>query len=141
MKTAQQMAGVVALSCMSITTPVCAALSAAELESERLAAIARSHYNCNAHLTTADEMQYCSAKELDKATAQMEKVYGKVQKHVNAKKELDEAQQAWIKYRDLQCGKFVALDTNISPAYITVAQMCSTALTEQRIDYLKYLLE
>lgn len=141
MKTTKQIAVCLFLSGMCNTTPVFAALTAEEQAFEKQAAIARSHYNCAEELNTADEMQYCSGKALDQTTARMKKIYGKVRQHVHAKKELDEAQQAWIKYRDLQCGKFVALDSNISPAYMTTAQICAKALTDQRIDYLKYLLE
>lgn len=86
-------------------------------------------------------MQYCSAKTQGYFELELKKVYAKVRKHTQAKSELDNAQKAWIKYRDLQCSNYWATETRHSPAYTLYASGCETILTEQRVQYLKSLLD
>ena len=125
---------------LCISTPLFAKTSSAGQESDKQADIARSHYNCEGELSTADEIQYCASQSTKKMNAQLNKVYSKVYRQTAAKAELEKAQKAWIKYRDLQCYTYVNADTHMSPASMSINEMCASQLTEQRIEALKALL-
>lgn len=72
--------------------------------------------------------------------AELNNVYKKLYDQTEAKTELETAQKAWLDYRELQCGNFVAVDSYHSLASIAFDLDCQATLIQQRIDYLKTLL-
>ena len=89
----------------------------------------------------AYEIQTCMAENTADLKSELNKVYSKVYKRTQAKNELNNAQKAWLKYRDLQCGTFTAIDTEHSPASTALDLDCQSTLNLQRIDFLKTLLD
>lgn len=86
------------------------------------------------------EAQKCLSVDVRKYKNQLNTVYKKLYSQTEARAELDAAQNAWLKYNDLQCGKFVAEYTGHSPAAVVMDLDCQSTLLQQRISYLKTLL-
>lgn len=86
------------------------------------------------------EIQKCMSKNFTDLKTELNKIYKKLYAQTEAKKELDAAQKAWLKYRELQCGDFIAVDTDYSPASAAFELDCQSTLNLQRIDFLKTLL-
>ncbi|MDH0030313.1 MULTISPECIES: lysozyme inhibitor LprI family protein [unclassified Acinetobacter] len=86
------------------------------------------------------EAQKCLSVDVKKYKNELNTVYKKLYSQTDAKTELDAAQKAWLKYNDLQCGKFVAEYTGHSPATVVMDLDCQSTLLQQRISYLQTLL-
>lgn len=85
------------------------------------------------------EIQKCLSANVRSLKDELNKVYSGLYSQTEAKAELEAAQKAWINYRELQCGNFVAADTDHSPAAVAFDLDCQSTLLQQRIDYIKTL--
>lgn len=88
---------------------------------------------------TAFEAQKCLNQEVKLLKTQLNKTYKKVYDETSAKEELDNAQKQWLKFKELQCGDFVAADTQGSPATVEYDLTCQSILYKQRITFLNEL--
>lgn len=86
------------------------------------------------------EIQMCLSENVTDLKAELNKVYKKLYAQTEAKKELNAAQKAWLKYRDLQCGDFTFADAGAGSGQISYDLDCQSQLLTHRIDYLKSLL-
>ncbi|MCU4334611.1 lysozyme inhibitor LprI family protein [Acinetobacter pittii] len=68
---------------------------------------------------TSHEIQQCLSSEITLLKKDLNATYAKLYKQTDAKQELDNAQKAWLKYKELQCGDFVVADTQGSPATVS----------------------
>lgn len=85
----------------------------------------------------------CLSNEVKQLKSQLNTTYNKVYAQVNTKKELDQAQKAWLKYKEEQCGTFVVADIGsvaTGSAIIDSDLSCQSDLLKQRVSYLKSLL-
>lgn len=94
--------------------------------------------DCN-NAKNSFEIQKCLSANIRNLKNELNKVYTNLYSQTDAKAELDAAQKAWINYRELQCGNFVAIDTGHSPAAVAFDLDCQSTLLQQRIDFLKTL--
>lgn len=85
------------------------------------------------------EIQKCMSENVRSLKAELNKAYKKIYEQTEAKPELEASQKAWLNYRELQCGNFVAVDSGHSPAAAAFDLECQSILIQQRIDYLKTL--
>ncbi|MDY6469120.1 lysozyme inhibitor LprI family protein [Acinetobacter faecalis] len=92
--------------------------------------------DCN-NPKTSHEIQKCLSDELTALKKELNVVYGDLYKQTQAKRELDSAQKAWLKYKDLQCGDFTIADSGYGSGQIAYDLACQADLTEQRISFLK----
>lgn len=86
---------------------------------------------------TSLESQKCLSNEVKSLRLQLEKVYINAQEQTQAKSELRQSQDLWIKYKEMQCGDFVVADTQGSPATVEYDLTCQSTLYKQRIAFLK----
>lgn len=90
---------------------------------------------------TSGEVNECLNADLKSQKSEMNKLFNKIYKTTDAKAELTNAQKAWLSYQDLQCGDFISTATGHSPATTTYSLICIFQLNDQRIEYLKTVLE
>lgn len=86
---------------------------------------------------TSHEIEQCLSSEVTAFKKELNTVYGNLYKQTEAKKELDNAQKAWLKYKDLQCGDFTVADAGYSSGQVAYDLACQAELIEQRINFLK----
>ncbi len=86
---------------------------------------------------TSLESQKCLNNEVRSLRLQLEKVYQNAQEQTQAKSELKQSQDLWVRYKEMQCGDFVVADTQGSPATVEYDLTCQSTLYKQRIAFLK----
>lgn len=86
---------------------------------------------------TSLESQKCLNNEVKTLRLQLEKVYKNAQEQTQAKSEIKQSQDLWVKYKEMQCGDFVVADTLGSPATAEYDLTCQSTLYKQRIAFLK----
>lgn len=92
--------------------------------------------DCN-NPKTSHEIQQCLSSEVKTLKKELSKAYSELYSQTQAKKELESAQKAWLKYKDLQCGDFTVADAGYGSGQIAYDLACQADLTEQRISFLK----
>lgn len=68
---------------------------------------------------------------------QLNKTYEKLYAQTEAKTALDDAQKAWLNYKEKQCGDFTYADTGASDGQIVYDLSCQVNLYKSRINYLQ----
>lgn len=96
--------------------------------------------NCG-NAPDAMAVDQCLSRQINTLKVRLNKIYQQVYTQTEAKVELNQAQKAWITYRDLQCGNFTTVDAGYSSATSTLTLDCQSTLLQQRIDYLKTLTQ
>ena len=86
---------------------------------------------------TSHERQKCMSNEVKSLRLQLEKVYQNSQEQTQAKSELKQSQDLWVRYKEMQCGDFLVADTQGSPATVEYDLTCQSTLYKQRIAFLK----
>ena len=86
---------------------------------------------------TSFESQKCLNSEVKSLRLQLDKVYQNAQNQTQAKSELKQSQDLWVRYKEMQCGDFVVADTQGSPATVEYDLTCQSTLYKQRIAFLK----
>lgn len=86
---------------------------------------------------SSNDIQQCLSSEITLLKKDLNTTYAKLYKQTEAKQELDNAQKAWLKYKDLQCGDFTLADAGYSSGQVAYDLACQADLTEQRINFLK----
>ncbi|OTG82314.1 lysozyme inhibitor LprI family protein [Acinetobacter sp. ANC 4648] len=86
---------------------------------------------------TSHEIQQCLSTQITLLKKELNTAYGKLYKQTQAKKELDSAQKAWLKYKDLQCGDFIIADAGYGSGQATYDLACQAELIEQRTSFIK----
>ncbi|MEB3790433.1 lysozyme inhibitor LprI family protein [Acinetobacter sp. IK40] len=76
-------------------------------------------------------------KEIKNLKSELNLVYKKAYSQTEAKHELDDAQKAWLKFKEQQCGDFVVADTQGSPATGIYDLTCQSILYKHRIEFFK----
>ena len=92
--------------------------------------------DCN-NPKTSPEIQACLSSEITSLKKELTITYNKLHKQTEAKKELDSAQKAWLRYKDLQCGEFTIADAGYGSGQIAYDLACQAELIEQRTNFLK----
>jgi uncharacterized protein YecT (DUF1311 family) len=95
-----------------------------------------------ANAQTQVEMNECQGREYKKADAALNAVYKQLMAKIDDEGErtsLKAAQQAWIKYRDVDC-EFESYLNKGGTIYPLVYSGCLTALTQERTRHLRDLL-
>lgn len=97
--------------------------------------------DCDA-LNTQMEMNVCEGENLARADAALNAAYARLTAKVGAggRTSLVEAQRAWIKYRDLQCG-FETLGAVGGSIHTMLAAICRTELTRDQTKRLQRQLD
>ncbi|WP_284118237.1 lysozyme inhibitor LprI family protein [Acinetobacter seifertii] len=85
----------------------------------------------------SNDIQQCLSTEITLLKKDLNITYAKLYKQTEAKQELDNAQKAWLKYKDLQCGDFTLADAGYSSGQVAYDLACQAELIEQRINFLK----
>lgn len=85
---------------------------------------------------TSFEVQKCLSDDLKDLNNEMKSSYAKLHKQTQAKEELKKSQNAWDSYKDIQCGDFIAVNTDHSPASTAYSLACQADLTQQRIEFI-----
>ncbi len=105
---------------------------------------APTNVNCQSP-ETQTEMNICASREAETADRRLNQVYKQLQSKVTdsqSKKELIDAETAWIKFRDRDCQFAAGLNRGGSMASMVQSQ-CVADLTRQRTkqleDYIKNL--
>jgi uncharacterized protein YecT (DUF1311 family) len=85
----------------------------------------------------------CVDRSLQQSKRELNNIYQKIYSSTQYKNELEQAQKAWLNYRERQCNGYISAEASQSqgagPSLIT--KDCLVVLTKQRVDYLKILLE
>ena len=89
---------------------------------------------------TQTEMNHCATMELEAATGELKKVYNEylIRLSEEQKKQIQEAQLVWIRFRDLTC-KFESSGSQGGSAYGMVFSFCLTRMTRERTKQLQEL--
>ena len=95
--------------------------------------------DCDA-ATTQSEMTQCAGQAYSAADKKLNLAYNAYRARLNVeqKKQLTQAQLAWIKYRDLSCA-FESSGVEGGSAYPMVRSGCLAAKTESRLKEIKAL--
>lgn len=88
---------------------------------------------------TSFESQKCLSNEVKQLRIKMQASLQKSLAKTEAKKELQDSQASWVKYKEDQCGAFVVADTMGSPATVEYDLACQSILYKQRIELLESL--
>ncbi|EJN07613.1 lysozyme inhibitor LprI family protein [Herbaspirillum sp. YR522] len=90
--------------------------------------------------TTQGMLNQCASRQFAQQDAALNRTYGQYRKKLNdrQKKQLTDAQQAWIVFRDKACA-FEASATEGGSAYSMVLANCKAAKTAVRVKELKAL--
>jgi len=93
--------------------------------------------DCGA-LNTQMDINICEGEKFDAADAALNAAYNKLAAKVTAggKAKLQDAQRAWIKYRDLQC-EFETLGTSGGSIHGMEVSICLTELTRDQTKRLQ----
>lgn len=87
--------------------------------------------------TPAYSAAACYTKEVDSLKKQLNQIYINIYEQTEAKTELDNAQKAWLTYREKQCGDFTLADAGSGGGQIIYDLSCQVDLLKSRISYLK----
>lgn len=87
--------------------------------------------------SNSHEIQQCLSSEVIALKKELNTSYAKLYKQTEAKQELNNAQKAWLKYKELQCGDFTVADAGYGSGQIAYDLACQAELIEQRISYIK----
>lgn len=96
-----------------------------------------------ANATTTVEIDECVGKEYKKVDAELNRVYKQLMakfEDEGAKTALKTAQQAWLKYRDLNC-EFESYENKGGTIYPIVYTGCLSAMTVTRTKELREMLK
>jgi uncharacterized protein YecT (DUF1311 family) len=96
-----------------------------------------------ANATTTVEIDECVGKEYKKVDAELNRVYKQLMAKLEdegAKTALKTAQQAWLKYRDLNC-EFESYENKGGTIYPIVYTGCLSAMTTTRTKELREMLK
>ena len=90
-------------------------------------------------------MTNCAHLAFKKSDAELNRVYQQLMKKVAAdgekyQRKLQEAQRAWLKYRDANCESEVALNEG-GTIYPMVYNYCLASMTEERTKRMKEMLK
>ena len=91
--------------------------------------------DCGDPASFAEEIG-CLTTEASALKKQLNKTYAKLYAQVEAKQELENAQKAWLRYRDLQCGDFTLAEAGANSSQMAFDAACQISLLKSRIDYL-----
>ncbi|MCO8588232.1 lysozyme inhibitor LprI family protein [Burkholderia multivorans] len=85
----------------------------------------------------------CIARDLDKEKKDLNEIYKKIYSSTQYKSEFEQSQKAWLNYREKQCRGYIAAEASQSQGVGAelITKDCLYAITKQRVDYLKTLLE
>jgi len=83
------------------------------------------------------EAQKCYSNEVSTLKNQLNKTYAKLYSQTEAKSALDDAQKAWLNYKEKQCGDFTYADAGASDGQIVYDLSCQVDLYKSRINYLR----
>lgn len=90
---------------------------------------------CDKPTSFAEEIG-CLTTEVNALKKQLNKTYAKLYAQVGAKQELENAQKAWLRYRDLQCGDFTLAEAGANSSQMAFDAACQISLLKSRINYL-----
>ncbi|WP_081334256.1 lysozyme inhibitor LprI family protein [Burkholderia diffusa] len=85
----------------------------------------------------------CADHALAKSKQDLNSIYQKLYASTQYKNELEQSQKAWLNYREKQCNGYIAAEASQSQGAGSglITKDCLVAITKQRVDYLKTLLE
>jgi len=86
---------------------------------------------------------FCVNRSLEKSKKELNAIYQKIYTSTEYKNELDQSQKAWLTYRERQCNGYIAAEASQSQGVgsALITKDCLATITQQRVDYLKTLLE
>lgn len=82
----------------------------------------------------------CYAQEISTLKKQLNQTYSKLYKQTEAKKELEDAQKAWLVYKEKQCSNFTLADAGANGGQVIYDLSCQSSLFKSRIGYLKSII-
>lgn len=85
----------------------------------------------------------CTDRTLDSSKKELNSIYQKIYSVTQYKDEFEQSQKAWLNYREKQCNGYIAAEASQSQGVGSglITKDCLVAITKQRVDYLKTLLE
>jgi len=85
----------------------------------------------------------CANQTLDDSKKELNVIYQKIYASTQYKDEFEQSQKAWLNYREKQCNGYIAAEASQSQGAGSglITKDCLVAITKQRVDYLKTLLE
>jgi uncharacterized protein YecT (DUF1311 family) len=85
----------------------------------------------------------CADRTLDSSKRDLNAIYQKIYASTQYKDEFEQSQKAWLNYREKQCNGYIAAEASQSQGAGSglITKDCLVAITKQRVDYLKTLLE
>jgi uncharacterized protein YecT (DUF1311 family) len=85
----------------------------------------------------------CVTHALDKSKKDLNVIYQKIYTSTEYKGEFEQSQKAWLNYREKQCNGYIAAEASQSQGAGSglITKYCLATITQQRVDYLKTLLE
>jgi len=85
----------------------------------------------------------CTNQALDSSKRDLNAIYQKIYASTQYKDEFEQSQKAWLNYRERQCNGYIAAEASQSQGAGSglITKDCLVAITKQRVDYLKTLLE
>lgn len=83
------------------------------------------------------DAQKCYSDQVGVLKKQLNTTYAKLYAQTQAKSALDDAQKAWLNYKEKQCGDFTYADAGASDGQILYDLSCQVDLYKSRINYLK----
>lgn len=85
------------------------------------------------------ETRHCQSTRLATENARLEAVYSKLYEQSLAKDKLESAQIAWLDYREIQCGQYIAAESERTENFALTDFECEATATKQRADALEAL--
>lgn len=125
------------LTLLHLCTALAASLPLASVAQD--ARLSKQHDICMSKAVSTVDMVDCMTAETKRQDAALNTAYKELQADLNAarKKQLLEAQRAWIKFRDANCGFYH--DTEAGTAAMLGTHSCTMTMTANRAKELKDL--
>jgi uncharacterized protein YecT (DUF1311 family) len=85
----------------------------------------------------------CADQTLVQLKKDLNIIYQKIYSSTQYKNEFEQAQKAWLNYRERQCSGYIANEASQSQGAGSglITKDCLVTITRQRVEYLKTLLE
>nr|WKF59916.1 hypothetical protein HUO10_004427 [Paraburkholderia busanensis] len=85
----------------------------------------------------------CADRTLNDSKRELNEIYQKIYSTTQYKNEFEQSQKAWLNYREKQCNGYIAAEASQSQGAGSglITKDCLVAITRQRVDYLKTLIE
>lgn len=85
----------------------------------------------------------CADRALSDSKRDLNAIYQKIYTSTQNKDEFEQSQKAWLNYREKQCNGYIAAEASQSQGAGSdlITKDCLAAITRQRVDYLRTLLE